>query len=65
MRTRCVLAPACPLRRIGAIANRDHLHRIANEIADHAHTAGLRQLHEHGDVGVMPPERRTIKERRA
>jgi hypothetical protein len=27
--------------------------------------AGLRQLHEHGDVGIVLPERRTLKERRA
>ena len=38
MRSRSGLAPACPPRRIGAIANPDRLHRIANEIADHART---------------------------
>ena len=35
-------------------ADRNRLCGIAEQIADHAHAAGMRQLDEHGDVGTVP-----------
>ena len=31
--------------------DRDHLHRISQEIADHAHAASQRQFYKDGDIG--------------
>jgi len=52
--------------RIGAMfehafdirSDHDRLHRIAQQVAYHAHAAGMRYLHEHGEVRTMLPERR-------
>src|SRR6516164_1269010 len=31
----------------------DGLHRIAEQVADHANAAGMRQLDQHGEIGAM------------
>jgi hypothetical protein len=38
--------------------NHDRLHRIAEQIADHANVAGVRQRHEYREIGTMLPQRR-------
>lgn len=38
-------------------SNRDRLHRIAKQVADHANAAGVRKLDKHRDVRTMVPER--------
>lgn len=37
-------------------SNGDVLHRIAQEIADHADAVGMREFNQDGDVGTMTPQ---------
>ena len=39
-------------------SNHNFLHRIAQQIAYHAHAIGMRQLDKHGDVRTVVSERR-------
>lgn len=47
-----MLEPAFNLR-----SDHDFLHRIAQQIAHHAHAIGMRQLDKHGKLGTMVRER--------
>lgn len=39
-------------------SNCHRLHRVAEQVAYHAHTADMGQFHKHSDIGTMLPERR-------
>lgn len=39
-------------------ANHNFLHRIAQQVTDHAHVTGMREFDKHGDVGTVVLEDR-------